>query len=279
MLYPQAADAGYRALYYYLHKVVDRAIGRILEALQTSGMADDTLIVFTSDHGDMLGAHGGMPQKWHNAFDESVRVPLLIKGPGVAPRPEGVTTLSSHVDLIPTLLGLAGIDPEQAAAGVAQHHTEARPLPGRDLSGVVTGATAADAVSGPLYFMTEDEPSRGGTQKNILTGAPYTPVGAPARVESVFTTLTTGDGGASELWKLNHYYERLDEWDAAHGIPANPFAAPAAEPFWELHNLTADPEERHNRAGDDPTTLSRLTSLLEAQREEKRLLPSHRNPS
>ena len=50
-----------------------------------SGMADDTIVVFTSDHGDLLGAHGGLQQKWCNAFDEATRVPLLVKGPGVAP--------------------------------------------------------------------------------------------------------------------------------------------------------------------------------------------------
>ena len=46
---------------------------------------------------------------------------------------------TSHVDLIPTLLGLAGIDPEQATAGVTAHHDEVQPLPGRDLSPVVRG--------------------------------------------------------------------------------------------------------------------------------------------
>ncbi len=47
-------------------------------------MADDTIVVFTSDHGDLLGAHGGLQQKWCNAFDEATRVPLLVTGPGVA---------------------------------------------------------------------------------------------------------------------------------------------------------------------------------------------------
>ena len=104
--------SAYRRLYYYLHKMVDQAIGRILDALDASGMADDTIVVFTSDHGDLLGAHGGLQQKWCNAFDEAIRVPLLVKGPGVARTASGITTPTSHVDLIPTLLGLAGIDVE-----------------------------------------------------------------------------------------------------------------------------------------------------------------------
>ena len=79
-------------------------------------MADDTIVVFTSDHGDMLGAHGGMQQKWCNAYDESVRVPMIVKGPGVATKEGGIATPTSHVDLIPTLMGLAGIDVERAAS-------------------------------------------------------------------------------------------------------------------------------------------------------------------
>ena len=140
----QPADVAYRRLYYYLHKIVDQAIGRILDALASSGMADDTIVVFTSDHGDLLGAHGGLQQKWCNAYDEATRVPFIVSGPGVANVPEGVAMPTSHVDLIPTLMGLAGIDVERAAAGVAAHHAENQPLPGRDLSGVITGKESPD---------------------------------------------------------------------------------------------------------------------------------------
>ena len=258
MAYEQPADTAYRRLYYYLHKLVDQAIGRIIGALEASGMADDTIVVFTSDHGDLVGAHGGMQQKWYNGYDESIRVPLLVKGPGVSPVSGGVTMPTSHVDLIPTLMGLAGIDPERARTGVSEHHDEAQPLPGRDLSGVIIGKAQSDAVASPLYFMTEDDMSRGLNQTNLLSGKPFNPVDCPSHVESVIATLPTGADGAQELWKLNHYYERLDDWNADHGIPKNPFAAPAAEPIFELHNLTADPEERHNRVGDDRDSLSQL---------------------
>ena len=278
MTYEQSPDLAYRRLYYYLHKIVDKAIGRILEALEASGMADDTIIAFTSDHGDMLGAHGGMQQKWYNAYDESVRVPLLVKGPGVAATPGGITTPTSHVDLIPTLMGLAGIDVERAAAGVAEHHDEAQALPGRDLSGIVTGKAEAASVASPLYFMTEDDVSRGISEQNILTGKSYEPVPYPSKVESVITSLPAGTDGSDELWKLNHYYERLDDWNAEHGIPKNPFLGAPAEPLFELHNLTVDPEERHNRVSDDAAALSQMQSLLDAQREAKRLLPRMRNP-
>jgi len=274
MVANQPTDNAYRRLYYYLHKLVDQAIGRILDALEASGMADDTIIVFTSDHGDLLGAHGGLQQKWANAFDEATRVPMVIKGPGVAQLPGGINAPTSHVDLIPTLLGLAGIDVERATAGVAQRHTQARPLPGRDLSSVVTGTAASDSIAGPIYFMTEDNVTSGQAQANVLTGEPFRSLDSPAFIESVVVSLPSGDAGAHELWKLNHYYERLDEWNAERGVATTSGAQPAAEPAWELHNLTADPQERNNLSTEALETLSTMRTVLEVQRDEKRLLPS-----
>ena len=75
--------------------------------------------------------------------------------------------------------------------------------------------------------MTEDDVTRGVTQVNILTGAAFDPVAPPINIESVLATLPTGEGGAPELWKLNHYYERLDDWYAAQGVAPNPFQGPA----------------------------------------------------
>ena len=191
--------------------------------------------------------------------------------------PSPMASPTSHVDLIPTLLGLAGIDVERAAAEVAAHHTEARPLPGRDLSGLITGKASAASVATPIYFMTEDDVSRGLNQTNVLTGKPFAPVDHPSNIESVITTRPTGHGGTPELWKLNHYYERLDDWNADHGIAPNPFAPPAADSVFEMHNLTQDPDERHNRVDDAASERSQHQSVRGAQRDEKRLVPSLRN--
>ena len=213
---------------------------------------DDTIVVFTSDHGDMLGAHGGLVQKWYNAYDETIRVPLIVHGPGVAASTAGIDRPTSHVDLLPTLLGLAGIDLEQATRGCRGAPRRGAPAsrsrPERPADR--PAAATADDVAAPVYFMTEDDITNGLSQTEPDHGEAVG-AGRPARshVESVISTLPTGGGGAAELWKLNRYYDRLDEWDEAHGLRTNPFAAPAAEPDFELHNLSADPEERANRAG------------------------------
>ncbi len=264
MLYAQDTDRDYRRLYHFLHTLVDAAIMRILDALQDAGLADDTIIVFTSDHGDVLGAHGGLVQKWHNAFDEAIRVPMLVSGPGVDAGAGGVEIATSHVDVVPTLLGLAGVDVEAATAEVARHHVETQPFPGRDLSGLLAGTDPEAVVDAPVYFMTEDEISRGLRMTNRFTGDPFEPVGEPAKVESVITRLPTGAGGTREVWKLNHTYDRLPE---------------PRQSQWELHNLTADPEERSNlaAAGAPEAVLSQLRAELERVRADVRRTPGHVN--
>ena len=126
--------------------------------------------------------------------------------------------------------------------------------------------------------MTEDDISRGLTKRGS-SAASRSSRRRTRRGSSPSSPLPSGEGGSPELWKLNHYYERLDEWHASHGIAANPFWAPAAEPLFELHNLTQDPEERCNRVEDARSELSRLQGVLETEREAKRLLPAHRNPA
>ncbi len=265
MLYPQDTDVTYRRLYHFLQVLVDAAIMRILDELEARGLADDTIVVFTSDHGDMLGAHGGLLQKWHNAYDESIRVPLLVSGPGIDATAPDVQVATSHVDLLPTLLGLAGADVEAAAAEVARHHVETQPLVGRDLSGLLAGRVSDEQIDAPVYFMTEDQITMGLRMTNMFTGDPFEPVGEPAKVESVITRLPTGTDGAAELWKLNRYYDRLDD-------------SSDVESQWELHNLSVDPEERANRANtDDANVLSQLRTVLDETRASMRRTPRHVN--
>lgn len=86
---------------------VDEQIGRLQQHLIATGLADDTLIIFSADHGDMLGDHN-YPTKgaWH--FDACARVPLLIAGPGVQPGKRN--EMVSLLDLFPTIVDYAGAE-------------------------------------------------------------------------------------------------------------------------------------------------------------------------
>lgn len=109
-----------RAYYGSIHSV-DRNVGRLLDALDELGIADETIVVFTSDHGYQIG-HNGL---WHkgnatwlaeghegrrpNMFEESIRVPLLVRWPGVVAPGMKIDQVVSNLDLFPTLLDLVGI--------------------------------------------------------------------------------------------------------------------------------------------------------------------------
>ncbi len=84
---------------------VDEQFGRILKVLEEDGLAGNTLVVFTSDHGDCMGIHGEITK--NNLYEESMRVPLLIRFPGRL-KPHTADLLLSTPDLYPTLLGLMG---------------------------------------------------------------------------------------------------------------------------------------------------------------------------
>jgi len=118
-----------RATYYGMISEVDDQLGRILDRLDETGRSDDTLVVFTSDHGEMLGDHW-LIQKlgW---FDEAYHVPLIVRDPRSAADASRGTTVGSfteHVDLMPTILDLLGADPPLQCDGCTlRGHIEGHP--------------------------------------------------------------------------------------------------------------------------------------------------------
>ena len=109
---PADTKAWLRHLDYYaeLHRRADESLGVVLGALEAAGLWDDTIVLFTSDHGDMCGSHG-LRSKGPFVYDEIMRVPLYAKVPGTTSPGAQTAALASHVDLAATILSLAGVDP------------------------------------------------------------------------------------------------------------------------------------------------------------------------
>jgi choline-sulfatase len=290
----------YQRFYYQLHKNVDEQMYGVYQALMNSRFRDNTIVIFTSDHGDLLNAHGGMHQKWYQAYDEAIRVPFIVSNPTLFPQPRSIDALTNHVDVLPTLLGLAGANATALRAVVGVDHSDALPLVGRDLSAVLTGASPQTTLTDPVYFMTDDDPSRGLDQDN-WTGIAYDSVVQPSHIETVVATLN------GEVWKYSRYFDNPQFWSTPNDpndstadpqaedvvvIPTVPLPprdqpgdsqvlytrsvkqAPLPDEF-EMYNVTADPMELVNLAGQQQfaTQQQALAQLLAQQHAQKRLHP------
>ena len=114
------------AAYYAAMTAVDKQVVRLLKALDDSGRSGDTIVLFTSDHGDMLGSHGQRLKR--KPWEESIRVPGILRYPARVKPGRTSEAHLTHVDLAPTLLSLCGVPiPDE--------------IQGTDLSGVVLGTT------------------------------------------------------------------------------------------------------------------------------------------
>ena len=147
-----------RQFYYGLLKKSDEHLMSIINILKEANFYDDTIIIFSSDHGDYLGRRGGQQQKWHGLFEEIVHVPLFISGPGI--KPGIVKQFVGHVDVLPTILGLLNIDANETLQKLENNFTKALPLLGRDLSGILFDDEQED-FSRVVYSRTEDDISHG----------------------------------------------------------------------------------------------------------------------
>ena len=117
------ARRGYYAAIGYL----DERVGEVLDALAATGLDDETIVLFTADHGEFLGERG----LWYKMsfLEGSARVPLIVRGPGIAAR--RVAEPVSQLDLAPTLAELAGAPADEAG------------FEGRSLAGTLAGSAAA----------------------------------------------------------------------------------------------------------------------------------------
>lgn len=297
-LQPLADKEFYRQLYYSLQLTVDRDMQRVLSAITNSPSYNDTIIIFTSDHGELLGAHN-MYQKWYQAYQETIHVPLIIHSPNMIVEGTSTEVITSHVDILPTMLGLASIDEDRVANILKKSHTDVRPLVGRNLAPFILGEIEENILDEPVYFMTDDDFTKGLNQVSFL-GVPYESVVQPNSVETVVTNLDTGEDNTKELWKYTKYFDNPQFWttpgcednvtitECSKEVCDNVTCSTCitttkttpVESEYELYNLTQDPLEEYNLADPEFSTPESITvqrvleKLLEEQCRLKRLYPT-----
>lgn len=245
--------------YAWLHSQVDPQIDRVLQALEDSGQADNTIVIFVADHGELGAAHNMMLEKWHVAYEEAVHVPMVVRFPaalgGDGTSLRHVDAVTSHADLVPTVLGLTGVGRkalDKAADELAKRHTMA-PLPGVDLTPVLKApGTPVTYPNGQpregVLFMTDDEvtqPVEGGR----ITEPDY--YGAYEVYCRTVEAVRSGDFKVTPVPELspgpvrqpNHIRcVRTDSAKLARYFdPANPLLLE-----WEMYDLNRDPNEETN---------------------------------
>jgi arylsulfatase A-like enzyme len=162
------------AIYWGLVTQVDRAVGGILDTLDELGLADNTIIVYTSDHGDMMGSHNMLHKSV--MYEEASRVPWLMRIPQLGRRQRVVKKPVSHIDLVPTLLDLMN-----AKSGAD--------LPGQSLVPLIKGGTVEENdvfVEWGAHFDWNSP-----TMNNPQAGS------EPSETDTRIRTVVTPDG-----WKL-----------------------------------------------------------------------------
>jgi arylsulfatase A-like enzyme len=213
---------------------LDDGVGAVLDTLEECGLAEDTLVIFTSDHGDIEGKF--------STYDRGARQPCLARWPAVLDAQDPVTDLVSNVDLAPTLFDLVGVDP-------GADYT----VDGQSFAPVLTGEGEYERESVFLEITTERAVVTDDNWKYIAVRYP------PEIQERV-------DDGE----RFNHWCVRDDE-NVHHTFGADEYY-PAYFDQDQLYNLDTDPEEQNNLA-HDPDYADRLAMMQDLLREYSADLP------
>jgi len=115
---PNCPDVPYKDLwgYYAQTTFLDDQFKRLIDAVNNEGLFNNTIIIFTSDHGDMHGSHGVYKKQW--PWNEAVKVPFIIRYPNSQPIQKTIQTPINVIDIMPTLLGLSGLNIPDSVDGV-----------------------------------------------------------------------------------------------------------------------------------------------------------------
>ena len=293
-------EQAYRDLYYRLHLEVDGPIDSVRKTVSGNTL-NETILFRTSDHGDLLGAHGGLHQKWFTLYDEATRVPFQIVRTGRNPsQPRTILDIpTSHVDLIPTALGMAGLEEKELSLKLSDSFTEMHPLPGCDLSPLIENQNKTRFLERSVYMMTRDNMLEGDNLASALArhlgraNNPPAPmkIRVPADVASNFEGIvkrvsdTDAQGGKGNLWKLVRAFDDPSTWShpgvrqlTSSSPPTIRHRNSTIPDQWELYNLDSDPIELENESKNP--ALGEVFNFLKncLKKESANQVPERNNP-
>ncbi len=266
---PELASRAFMQYYGYLISEVDEHISATLKALEDSGQAENTIIIFCPDHGEYGASHGTLMEKWHSAYEEVIHVPVVVKYPtSMHSVPNGlqqIDKITSHIDILPTILGLAGITTEDMPNlqnKLLAEGYEVAPMPvGENLSDLIQNhkKSVNNARKSVLFIthdtITEPLPPPGRSQASTFEDDSHELTNFRvfnALVHKLITDAKTS-GNSSELTKLtegpvahpNNVHAIIEEtgWKLVRYFDSVDINLPAQ---YELYDLNSDPNEITN---------------------------------
>lgn len=151
---------------YGMVSLIDHNVGRILHALDDFGLTEDTIVIFTSDHGDLMGDHW-LLNKGPFHFEGLLLTPFIARWPGRCPAGTAVSSLTSHLDFVPTLLDVLGLAfPEGNTPTPPEAEHQRPPLVGKSMQGLLLGG------SNPIHdvvLVENDEDYLGTNLRTVVT--------------------------------------------------------------------------------------------------------------
>lgn len=200
----------YQLFYYTLQKKVDTHIADVYAKVPAG-----TVVIVTSDHGELLGSHGRLQQKWYTAYQEVVHVPLMIVPSAHEGNPEQCDVLTSHTDLMRTVCSFADLlsteskfnDNYNTFVGTySQVRADSKAL-GR----IICPKPVDDDV---LLFVTDDDVTRGSRTSSPMGLPTRNVVGQPNHILTVITRHTDG-----KIYKFSIYWDPMQFWSNTNSSP------------------------------------------------------------
>ena len=229
----------YVNFYGYLQTVIDAQFDTVLQTLADQGLTDSTVVVRTTDHGELGLAHGGLRQKMFNVYEECINIPLIVSNPLLFPTPRQTSAYATLVDMVPTLASLCGIPSWKWSY-----------LPGKNLSPVLKGS--ATTVQDTILFTFDDE------YAGQTSAPPY--ITEPCHIRCIVHKDADGE------WKYARYYDPAGVATEVHEMYCLKDGTGNAVDPTELDNVANSASPHYAQYAAKRAELAQLLAQAEATR-------------